>query len=101
MIADDSSTYADARQITRRYHSFVVRCWRVAGQQERVDVEHLQSGGRTRVLTFSDAAAWMSAECDTSVKGSGARGRIDESRQGGNDRSTRPCSRTTTESAQH
>jgi hypothetical protein len=45
----------------------VLRCWRVADNERRVEIEHLQSGSRARVLTISAAAAWISSECGEEV----------------------------------
>ena len=52
--------------MTRRYDSFVLRCWRLGGQQRRVEVEHLQSGGRTRVTALTAAVEWISTQCGES-----------------------------------
>ena len=49
--------------MARRYDSFVLRCWRVGGER-RVEVEHLQSGGRTRVATLAAATDWIGTRCD-------------------------------------
>jgi hypothetical protein len=56
-----------AASFARRYDSFVVRCWQLADDERRIEVEHLQSGARTRVLTLSAAAAWISSECGEGV----------------------------------
>jgi hypothetical protein len=86
---DDSSPTTDPRVATRQYDSFVVRCWQVAHDEQRVDVEHLQSGGRTRVLTLAAAADWMGSEC-------GLRGeRCEQDTQGGIEPATRRSSTTT------
>jgi hypothetical protein len=45
----------------------VVRCWHLANNEHRIDVEHLQSGARIRVATLEAAAAWMDAECGAPV----------------------------------
>jgi hypothetical protein len=46
------------------YASFVVRCWYLSDEQRRFEVDHLQSGARTCVVTLSAAVDWMSAQCD-------------------------------------
>ena len=51
----------------RRYDSFVLRCWRVGGGERRIEVEHLQSGARTRVVTLRAAVAWITSECGEEV----------------------------------
>jgi hypothetical protein len=44
--------------MTRQYDSFVLRCWQL-GSEQRVEVEHLQSGGRTRAETLGAAFTWI------------------------------------------
>ena len=51
----------------RRYDSFVLRCWRVMSDERRIEVEHLQSGTRTRVGTLEAAVAWINGECGEEV----------------------------------
>ena len=51
--------------MTRRYHSFVLRCWQL-GSVSRIEVEHRQSGGSTRAATLSGATEWISERCDES-----------------------------------
>jgi hypothetical protein len=48
--------------MARRYDSFVLRCWRRDGER-RVEVEHLQSGGRIRAATLAAAVGWIGARC--------------------------------------
>jgi hypothetical protein len=45
------------------YDSFVLRCWRLRDEQQRIEVEHLQSGARTRVLALSAALDWIQTQC--------------------------------------
>jgi hypothetical protein len=59
--------------MARRYDSFVLRCWRLSGEERRVEVEHLQSGGRTRVTALAAAVEWISTQCgDSGARVSGA-----------------------------
>jgi hypothetical protein len=51
--------------MTRRYDSFVLRCWQL-GDEWRIEVEHLQSGGRTRSATLKGAADWIGERCEES-----------------------------------
>jgi hypothetical protein len=51
----------------RRYDSFVVRCWHLDGGRERIEVEHLQSGGHTRLDHLAALTAWICTQCDESV----------------------------------
>jgi len=43
----------------KRYASFVLRCWRLEDDQRRIEVEHVQSGVRTRVSSLAAALDWM------------------------------------------
>jgi hypothetical protein len=49
--------------MARWYGSFMLRCWRLPGGGERVDIEHMQSGGRTRVTSLAAAVTWIEAHC--------------------------------------
>jgi hypothetical protein len=60
--------------MARRYDSFVIRCWRVSDDQRRIEVEHLQSGGRTRVSALTAAVDWITTQCgDSDARATGAR----------------------------
>jgi hypothetical protein len=47
------------------YRSFLIRCWVIEdpprSEKKIIDVEHIQSGDRTRVAEMSDAEEWMFA----------------------------------------
>jgi hypothetical protein len=47
--------------MVRRYGSFLVRCWRLDADERRIEIEHVQSGGRTRVATLAAALDWIAA----------------------------------------
>ena len=49
--------------MTRRYSGFVLRCWDIGGRYCRIEIEHVQSGARTRVDSLDAAVTWI-AECD-------------------------------------
>jgi hypothetical protein len=51
----------------KRYASFVLRCWRLESDELRIDVEHVQSGARTRVRSLAAAVAWMDGRRDAPV----------------------------------
>ncbi len=53
--------------MARRYDSFVVRRWQLSNQQ-RIEVEHLQSGGRTRADTLQAAFTWIDIHCGQTVE---------------------------------
>jgi hypothetical protein len=53
--------------MTRHYDSFVLRCWQLSDEQ-RIEVEHLQSGGRTRAETLGGAFTWIDIHCGQPVE---------------------------------
>jgi hypothetical protein len=46
------------------YDSFVLRHWQLSDERQRIEVEHLQSGARTRVAALSAALDWIDAQCN-------------------------------------
>ena len=48
--------------MARRYTSFLVRCWRLDGNQRRIKVEHIQSGEWAQVTTLAEAVAWLGTQ---------------------------------------
>ena len=55
--------------MTRQYDSFVLRCWQLGDDERRIEVEHLQSGRRTRVAVLAAAADWITTQCgDTGAR---------------------------------
>lgn len=61
MIADRRTGRRNVNEAigVRTYSSFLVRRWRVSPTQERVDVEHTQSGRRVSLGSLHEAARWM------------------------------------------
>src|SRR5262245_9914145 len=49
------------RPMTGGYSSFLIRWWRLSAGQCRIEVEHIQSGGRSRLTSPAEALAWMQA----------------------------------------
>jgi hypothetical protein len=47
--------------VSRRYDSFLVRCWALDTPEPRIEVEHIQSGRRTHLASLALVAAWMSS----------------------------------------
>jgi hypothetical protein len=49
------------------YSSFLIRCWLIEdsqrGERKIIDVEHIQSGGRTRARSLTEAEGWMFEAC--------------------------------------
>ncbi len=57
----------------RRYDSFLVRYWHWSRAERRVEVEHFQSGQRTRVRSMAEALAWIEARESEKEAGESAR----------------------------
>ena len=49
--------------MVKRYASFVVRCWRLESDENRIEVEHVQSGAHARVQSLAEAMAWIDGCC--------------------------------------
>ncbi len=45
----------------RRHRSFLLRCWNLGSQDERIEIEHVQSGTKTLAHSVADAVAWICA----------------------------------------
>ncbi len=43
----------------QHYTSFLVRCWRLGGDQRRIRIQHVQSGAETQVSSLAAALAWL------------------------------------------
>jgi len=43
----------------RNYASFLIRCWRLESQEERIKVEHIQSGEATQLDSLEELIAWI------------------------------------------
>jgi hypothetical protein len=53
--------------LAKQHTSFLLRCWRLATGAVRVEVEHIPTGGRTVVPSWSLAAEWMQARWEEVV----------------------------------
>jgi hypothetical protein len=49
------------RRLLSRYSSFLLRFWRLE-TGTRIEVEHIQSGGRLNAPSLAAAIAWMNAQ---------------------------------------
>jgi hypothetical protein len=45
----------------RQYSSFLIRCWLLDGGQQRIKIEHIQSGEAIQVASPVAAMDWMNA----------------------------------------
>ena len=57
------SSLAEDRSPVSRYTSFLLRCWRVGGDERRIEIEQIQTGGRRRVHKLGAALAWIDDRC--------------------------------------
>ena len=52
----------------RLYSSFLVRCWfsedALRGDKPVLQIEHIQSGGQTRVTSLTEAEEWILATAE-------------------------------------
>jgi hypothetical protein len=46
----------------RLYRSFLVRIWRSAGGEQRIEVEQIQTGARARLNSLEDVERWIEAQ---------------------------------------
>jgi hypothetical protein len=53
--------------MARHYDSFVLRCWRLGNEQNRIEVQHLQTGASRRAVALSGALEWIEAQCDPMI----------------------------------
>lgn len=58
--------------MSRRYDSFVIRCWRVGGQILQVIVEHVQSGEQARGTRIEDAFDWLALQAGMTLEPEGS-----------------------------
>jgi hypothetical protein len=49
--------------MTRRYRSFLVRCWDLGDHERRIEVRQIQTGESTRVSSMSAASTWIERRC--------------------------------------
>jgi hypothetical protein len=45
--------------VAQHYASFLVRCWRSSDEEERIKIEHIQSGESVQVETLAAALVWI------------------------------------------
>jgi hypothetical protein len=53
--------------MARQYHSFLIRYWYLDEHQQRIKIEHIQSGQATVVVTLADALIWLNEQLDGSM----------------------------------
>jgi Xaa-Pro aminopeptidase len=47
--------------MSRRYSSFLLRCWSWEDQRQRIEIEHVQSGAQIKLDSMDAAFDWMEA----------------------------------------
>lgn len=45
--------------MTRRHTSFLVRCWDLGGDGERIEIEHVQTGAKVVTRSLDAALEWI------------------------------------------
>lgn len=50
--------------MTRRHVSFLLRCWNLGSGEERIEIEHIQSGRRMLATSVAAATEWICAHGD-------------------------------------
>ena len=53
--------------MVRLYCSFVIRCWPLRGGERRIEMHHIQSGGRVGAASLIEGMEWMDAHCGDGV----------------------------------
>ena len=43
------------------YSSYLLRCWRRGGPEQRYQIQHVQSGAQVTVATLAEAMSWIAA----------------------------------------
>jgi hypothetical protein len=49
------------------YRTYVVRHWRRDDGSERVEIEYVQSGAKTRLTSLAEALAWIETNCGPAI----------------------------------
>ena len=45
--------------MTKRHQSFLLRCWRLGECEQRIEIEHIQSGQKRLARSVEEAVAWV------------------------------------------
>lgn len=45
--------------MSAQQHSFVVRCWQLGSRNERIEIEHVQSGRKRLAHSTAEAIDWI------------------------------------------
>ncbi len=59
-VADECWAEQWAMVKVKRYGSFLLRYWQLNDDGQRLEIEHIQSGAKTRVASVAAAIAWIS-----------------------------------------
>lgn len=51
----------------RRHSSFLLRCWELGSQDERIEIKHVQSGTKTLARSVAAAVEWICAHDHTTA----------------------------------
>lgn len=55
----------------RRHNSFLLRCWDLGSDSERIEIEHIQSGMKSLVKSVAAAVEWICAHDDATKRRAG------------------------------
>jgi hypothetical protein len=47
--------------------SFLIRCWWLQSSERRIEMHHIQSGGRVRAASLIEGMEWMDVHCGDRV----------------------------------
>ncbi len=47
--------------MAKQHQSFVIRCWRLQRGEERIEIEHIQSGEKHLAHSTAEANGWICA----------------------------------------
>jgi hypothetical protein len=54
----------------RPYASFLIRCWQLPNGEQRIKMEHIQSGATLQSASMEEVVAWIATCLDESGAGS-------------------------------
>ncbi len=52
----------------RKHSSFLLRCWELGNDEQRIEIEHIQSGTKVLARSVADAVEWICEQGDASTQ---------------------------------
>lgn len=68
--------------MARRHSSFLLRCWDLGGDDERIEIEHVQTGTKTLARSVGAAVEWICASDQRAAAPSLGEERVVDDRKG-------------------